>query len=162
MAEKNLFGNDEVLALLQFPDLKRVLNLRNAPREVVERIVEKLLDPDFDGTIVPESVMNLDLCVAIGALAYLEAKWIDDAPEDLCDRVLEFALAARRMRDEAQPGTGAGPQPGDQDPMALPGDEVPPDVNVPGQPPPLPVDGGLPPDPGGLVPPDEALPLPGV
>ncbi len=162
MAEKGLFGTDEVLSLLNFPDLKRILNLKNAPRRVVERIIERLLDPDFDGTIAPESIMNLDLCVAIGALAYLEARWIDEAPEDLCDRVLTFALQARKKRDEdVQPGTGAGPQPGDQDPMALPGEEILPDVNVPGMPPPLPVDGA--PVPGlSLVPPDEALPPPGV
>ena len=156
MAEKGLFGNDEVLALLDFPDLKAILNLKNAPRRVVERIVEKLLDPSFDGTIVPESVMNLDLCVAIGALAYLEAKWIDEAPDELTTRVLEFALAARKLRDSATPGTGAGPQPGDQDPMALPGVEEipPPDVNVPGMPPPVANDVMAPPlDERGLAPP---------
>ncbi len=127
MAEKGLFGTDEVLTLLDFPDIQRVLNLRNSPRKVVEKIVEKLLDPDFKGTIVPETVMNLDLCVAIGALAYLEAKWIDDAPEELSQRVLEFALASRKLRDD----TG-GPQPGDQDPGALPGEELPMPVNQPG------------------------------
>ena len=160
MAEKGLFKEDEVLSLLNFPDVKRILNLKNAPRRVVERIVEKLLDPDFKGTISPESIMNLDLCVAIGALAYLEAKWIDEAPDHLCDRVLEFALAARKKRDEAQPATGMGPQPGDQDPMALPNEEgLLPDVNVPGMPPPLPAD--VPPD-MALAPPDVALPPPGV
>lgn len=153
MAEKGLFGTDEVLTLLDFPDLKRILNLKNAPRRVVERIVEKLLDPDFKDTIVPESAMNLDLCVAIAGLAYLEAKWIDDAPEPLCSRVLAFALAARRKRDEVTPGTGAGPQPGSQDPMALPGEELPVDVNVPGMPPPLPVDPAM-------MPPDAMLPPP--
>jgi hypothetical protein len=156
MAEKGLFSEDEVLTLLDFPDIQRVLNLRGSPRKVVEKIVEKLLDPDFKGTIVPESVMNLDLCVAIGALAYLEAKWIDEAPEDLCVRVLEFALAARKLRDSAQPGTGAGPQPGSQDPMALPGEEPLPDVNVPGMPPPE----MAPPGPAGGFLPAEEAPLP--
>lgn len=162
MAEKGLFGQDEVLALLNFPDIKRILNLKNAPRRVVERIIERLLDPDFKGTIVPESIMNLDLCVAIGALAYLEAKWIDEAPDDLCDRVLTFALQARKKRDEAQPATGAGPQPGAQDPMALPGEEMPlePAVNVPGMPAPLPDEGV---DPAlALAPPGVELPPPGA
>ncbi len=163
MAEKNLFDTSEVMSLLGFPDIQRILNLRNAPREVVERIVEKLLDPDFEGTITPESVMNLDLCVAIGGLAYLEAKWIDDAPEELCDRVLAFAVAARKLRDEGEPSTGAGPQPGSQDadPMALAGEEILPDVNVPGMPPPEAL-GELPPPEGELMPPDAALPPPGV
>jgi hypothetical protein len=161
MAEKGLFSQDEVMSLLDFPDIQRVLNLRNSPRKVVEKIVEKLLDPDFKDTIVPESAMNLDLCVAIGALAYLEAKWVDDAPDELCDRVLEFSLAARRLRDTGEPdaaGAGMGPQPGDQDPMALPG-ELPPDVNVPGMPPPMPVGPEALP---GMLPPDGAPPPPGA
>jgi hypothetical protein len=153
MAEKGLFGQDEVLTLLDFPDIQRVLNLRNSPRKVVEKIVEKLLDPDFKGTITPESAMNLDICVAIGALAYLEAKWIDDAPEEVCDRVLAFSIASRALRDSGQPGAGAGPQPGSQDPMALPGD-IPPEVNVPGMPAPA-----GPPDMPGMLPP-EAMPVP--
>ncbi len=159
MAEKGLFSQDEVLTLLDFPDVQRVLNLRNSPRKVVEKIVEKLLDPSFKGTIVPESAMNLDLCVAIGALAYLEAKWIDDAPEELTLRVLEFVLAARKLRDTGEPGAGAGPQPGDQDPMALPGELPPPDVNVPGMPPPLPAGPEAMP---GMLPPDAAPPPPGA
>lgn len=149
MAEKGLFSQDEVLTLLDFPDVQRVLNLRNSPRRTVERIVEMLLDPDFDGTVVPESAMNLDLCVAIGTLAYLEAKWIDKAPETETARLLEFTMAARKLRDEGDPGMGAGPQPGSQDPNALPGEELPPPVNMPGM---LPPTNGAPPPPGAMAP----------
>ncbi len=168
MAEKGLFSQDEVLTLLDFPDVQRVLNLRNSPRRTVERIVEMLLDPDFDGTVVPESAMNLDLCVAIGTLAYLEAKWIDKAKETETARLLEFTMAARALRDKGEPTQGAGPQPGSQDPMALPGEEpIPGDVNVPGMPPPagpmdqpgmLPPVGGPPPPPGAIAPTE----MPGV
>jgi hypothetical protein len=157
MKKDGYFSQDEALALLDFPDIQRVLNLRNSPRKTVEAIIEKLLDPDFDGTIVPESAMNLDLCVAIGALAYLEAKWVDDAPPELCDRVLAFSIAARALRDNAQPGTGAGPQPGSQDPMALPGELPPPDVNVPGMPAPT-----GPPGMPGMLPPAGPLAPPGA
>ncbi len=144
MSDKGYFSTDEGMSLLGFPDIKRILNLRNAPRDVVEAIVEKLLDPDFkneeDGsdTITPESAMNLDLCVAIGALAYLEAKWIDHAPEAITARVLAFSVAARKLRDEPPAGMPAGPQPGSQDPNALPGDApIVGDVNMPGQPAPI-------------------------
>lgn len=137
MSDKGYFSTDEGMSLLGFPDIKRILNLRNAPRDVVEAIVETLLDPDFEGTVTPESVMNLDLCVAIGALAYLEAKWIDKAPEEITARVLAFAVASRKLRDTPPPGSPAGPQPGDQDPMALAGEVPAPDVNMPGQPAPV-------------------------
>jgi hypothetical protein len=170
MAEKGLFAEDEVLALLDFPDVQRILNLRGSPRKVVEHIVEKFLDPDFDGQIVPESIMNLDLCVAIGALAYLEAKWVDGAPEKLTARLLEFVVRARELRDSPDgAGVGAGAQPGTQDPGALPGEEpmAPGPVNVPGELPPMGVEqmpGLLPPDappppPGAMAP--ELMPLPG-
>jgi hypothetical protein len=157
MADKGYFGTDEAMSLLDFPDLQRVLNLRNSPRKVVEKVIEKLLDPKFEGTIAPESAMNLDLCVALGALAYLEAKWLDEAPEKLCKRVLQFSIAARQLRDGGSAAqTGMGPQPGSQDPGALPGEVLPPEVNVPGQPPPLPgpVEAPMPmpmPEPGGTV-----------
>jgi len=160
MAEKGLFSPDEVLTLLDFPDVQRVLNLRGSPRRVVEHIVEKLLDPDFKGTITPEPAMNLDLCFAIGTLAYLEAKWIDGAPEEMSQRVLAFALASRELRDSAQPGAGAGagPQAGDQDPMALPGEMPPPDVNIPGMPPPGPADLYAPPTDGAPMPANAVAP----
>ena len=158
MADKGLFSQDEVLTLLDFPDIKEVLNLRNSPRRVVERIVEKLLDPDFDGNITPESPMNLDICVSIGTLAYLEAKWIDSVGETETSRLLEFVLAARKLRDEGDAPTGNGPQPGSQDPGALPGEAMPDGgpVNAPGGPPDmpgmLPPVGGPPPPPGAVAP----------
>lgn len=161
MADKGLFSQDEVLTLLDFPDIKEVLNLRNSPRRVVERIVEKLLDPDFNDSIVPESAMNLDICVSIGTLAYLEAKWIDGVGEDETSRLLEFVIKAKNLRDTGDPmaaGDGAGPQPGAQDPGALPGEAMPDagPVNAPGGPPPmpgmLPPVGGPPPPPGAVAP----------
>jgi hypothetical protein len=74
--------------------------------------------------------------------------------------VLNFALQSRKKRDDDKiKGVGAGPQPGGQDPMAIPGEELPPpDVNVPGMPPPPP--GGVPLDP--MLPPPEAPLPPGV
>jgi hypothetical protein len=157
MAEKGMFSQDEMFSLLDFPDLQRILNLRGSPRKAVEAIIEKLLDPDFEGDIVPESVMNLDICVALGALAYLEAKWIDEAPEELCTRVLKFALAARAKRDGAPTTGGMGPQPGSQDPNALPGETPPPEVNQPGLPPPGPTQLMAPPT-GPLLPANAVAP----
>lgn len=132
MAEKGLFAQDEVLALLDFPDVQRVLNLRGSPRRAVEKIIEYFLDSDDPKPIQPEPTMNLDIVVALGTLAYLEAKWIDKAPETNTAALLDFTLTAKAMRDgtlgeetkegqlpsDAEANGGVGPQPGSQDPNA--------------------------------------------
>jgi hypothetical protein len=149
MADKGLFSQDEMLALLDFPDVQRVLNLRGSPRRAVERIIERFLDSDDPKPIMPEPTMNLDIVVALGTLAYLEAKWIDEVPEKNTAALLEFVLAARTMRD----ATG-GPQGGAQAPGELPPgpDDMAP-VNAPGM---------MPPGPAELyAPPPDGAPLPG-
>lgn len=144
MAEKGLFSQDEILTLLDFPDIQRVLNLRGSPRRAVEKIIEYFLDTDEPKPIKPEPSMNLDIVVALGTLAYLEAKWIDGVPEKNTAALLEFVTLARAMRDgeldiqteagvtpgdaaegEAIANGGVGPQPGSQDPMALEGEAMP-------------------------------------
>lgn len=100
MAKAGLFAEDELLTLLDYPDVERVLNLRNAGRRVIEAIVDKFLASDTPPGIVPESTMNLDLAVVIGTLAYLEAKWLDDAPEVRTSALLDFVLAAKKQRDK--------------------------------------------------------------
>jgi hypothetical protein len=170
MAEKGLFSQDEILSLLDFPDVQRVLNLRGSPRRAVEKIIEKILETGQG--VVPEPTMNLDICVALGTLAYLEAKWIDEVDEKFTSPLLDFVLEARRMRDEpleqqqegaptgpdGQPAFpdeledpalvngGVGPQPGSQDPMAPP-EEAMPALGAPG--------------PQDLYAPPPAMPMPG-
>lgn len=143
MAEKGLFSQDEMLTLLDFPDIQRVLNLRGSPRRAVEAIIEEFLDPETPTPkVAPEPAMNLDIVVALGTLAYLEAKWIDKAPESSTAPLLNFVLTARAMRDgdlqqESEMGVGGispdgveanggiGPQPGDQGMLPGPGEAMP-------------------------------------
>jgi hypothetical protein len=144
MAKAGLFAEDELLTLLDYPDIERVLNLRNAGRRVIESIVEKFLESDKTPEIAPEPTMNLDLAVVIGTLAYLEAKWLDEAPEERTSPLLDFVLAAKNMRDAAKaanapPVEGAPPgvPPPDGELYAppteqpLPGNAVAPEVMPP-------------------------------
>lgn len=105
MAKAGLFAEDELLQLIDFPDVQRVLNLRNAPRRTVEAIIEKFLDAEEGKApkIVPEPTMNLDLCFVLGTLAYLEAKWLDEAPEWVTAPLLEFVMKAQSMRAPKPP-----------------------------------------------------------
>lgn len=132
MAKAGLFAEDELLSLLDYPDVERVLNLRNAGRRVIEAIVEKFLESDTPPAIVPEPTMNLDLAVVIGTLAYLEAKWLDGAPEKNTSALLTFVMAAKTMRDTAKgpanmppPGPGQAPEANGAPPLYAPPDQQP-------------------------------------
>ncbi len=113
MAKAGLFSQDEMLALLDFPDLQKVLDLRGAPRRVIEAIMEKLLSTENPKPIAPEPTMNLDLCIVLGTLGYLEAKWIDEAPDSSTQALLDFVLAAKDLK-ENPPGDKPLPPPGQQ------------------------------------------------
>lgn len=173
MADKGLFSQDEVLTLLDFPDLKRVLNLKGTPRRIVERIVEDILDADDPQSVFakacPEPAMNLDLCIAIGTLAYLHAKWIDGVDEANTAVLLDWVLLARDVRDNPQKydergsargevNGGAGPQPGSQDPNATVEEAVP----ALGDEPPLYAPPAAAPMPPNAVAPDVMAPVPQV
>jgi hypothetical protein len=147
LAKRGLLSLDEVYALVDIPDVQRVLNLRGAPRRAIEKILEKILDAEdpADVYMQPEPAMNLELCRALALMTYLDA-FTNDAPEINLRYVLQFAIDAE-LELEAQEDAGAPAPPG-VDPMAEQG---------PGQGPALPHDAGAPP--GQFAPPDQP-PLP--
>jgi hypothetical protein len=118
LIDSGFLTQDEALALLDFPDLQRVMNLRGAARRNIERLLEKLRDaPDPRAPGVyeyPEPAWNLELCKALALMAYLEAK-LDGVPEPNLKAILQFATDAQAEIDKAAapaaPGAGdaAGP-----------------------------------------------------
>lgn len=110
MAKSGLFDQEDIALLMDMPDVQFVMNKRGAPRMVVEKIIETILEAEDPKPITPEPTMNLDLCVGLGTTAYLIAKWIDEVDEKNTATLLEFVVQARTMRDLLK----GGPQPGSQ------------------------------------------------
>lgn len=116
LIDSGFLTQDEALALLDFPDLQRVLNLRGAARRNIERLLEKLKDSDDPKSVYeyPEPAWNLELCKALALMAYLEAK-LDGVPEPNLKAILQFATDAQAEIDKA-----AAPTPGALGPTADP------------------------------------------
>lgn len=111
-----LISMDEVYALLDLPDVQRVLNLRGAARRAVEKILQDILDADDPESayVYPEPQMNLELCRALALQVFLDA-FTKDAPPENLDWVLQFALDAESALeggtvDEADPNAAATEQ----------------------------------------------------
>jgi hypothetical protein len=165
IAADGLLSIDEVYALLDIPDIQRVLNLRGAPRRAIEKILEGILEADdpAEAYIYPEPAFNLELCRAVALLTYLDAFTHDTEPAKL-KWVLQFAIDAELQMEAAEEATAplgeAGmPAP---DPAMDPAEGLPPELA-----------GGLPPDatflppeeqplPPGAVPPEAMAPVPGM
>lgn len=124
MVNSGFLSQDEALALLDFPDLQRVMNLRTAARRNIERLLEKIKDADDPEEAYEEPVAawNLELCKALALMNWLEAK-LDGVPEANLEVIMRFALAADAQLESARMpanDVGAlaqgeeGPMPGEQ------------------------------------------------
>jgi hypothetical protein len=152
IAADGLLSIDEVYALLDIPDIQRVLNLRGAPRRAIEKILEGILEADdpAEAYVHPEPAFNLELCRAVALLTYLDAFTHDTEPEKL-RWVLQFAIDAELEMESAEEATAPLGEEGAPagDPALDPGmGELPPEMA-----------GGLPPE--ELFAPPEEQPLPG-
>lgn len=137
LTSSGFLSQDEALALLDFPDVERILTLRNSARRNIERLLEALREADDPETVyeVPEPAWNLELCKALALMSYLEAK-LDGVPEPNLRKILQFATdaqdaltaAAATSKDSAAAANvdmnaGEGQPAPDPDAQFLPPDE---------------------------------------
>lgn len=109
IAADGLVSRDAVLAMLDIPDVERVLRLETAPRRAVEKILGKILrasDPEA-AYVFPEPAFNLELCRALALMTYLDG-FTDEVPEPNMRMILQFALDAEEQIERAE---NDGPQP---------------------------------------------------
>lgn len=166
-----LVSQDEAYALIDIPDVQRIVNLRGAARRAIEKILEKILDADDPEAVYvhPEPAMNLELCRALALMTYLDA-WTNNAKPENLKWVLQFALDAElemQSAEEAIPPPEPGQVPGGPpaDPMADPMMDpalaaeamggMPPDPALYAPPPEQPM-------PAGAIPPEAMPPVPGM
>lgn len=152
VTNSGFLSQDEAMALLDFPDLDRVMNLRGAARRNIERLLEKILDADDPEAAYeyPEPAWNLELCKALALMFYLDAK-LDGAPEKNLQWILQFATDAQAELSNASAGSPGGAATAQADAGAPPG--------PPGEqyaPPPTP------PLPANAVAPSAIAPIPGA
>jgi hypothetical protein len=124
----------EARRLLAFPDLEASNNHANAPHELVEEILERMLD---DGIYeYPEPLLDLVDCLHTGLVTYQQAK-IDQAPEEVLDLLRSWIADCKHELDLANP------PPAPAAPMGPEG--MPPGMPPPGMegPPPMPPPPGM-------------------
>jgi hypothetical protein len=121
MLQAGLFGREEAMLLLDYPDLERVNTLAQAPLLNIEWRLEKMLDPDEPAYYPPEPTMNLSLAMKLASSAYNDAQ-VSGAPDENLELILRFMAQIEKMIEDAQapPPQAAAP------PMAEPPMEGPP------------------------------------
>ncbi len=139
--DRGLFSKEEVLQIIEYPDIKALIGDATAARENIERRIANLIrggDYEENG---PEPYLNLTLAMKLSAekINRLEA---DGAPENQIEPLREFFQGCQNQIKIAM----APPPPPPVDPTL--GAPVPPGAPAPG-----PVDPGLLPPPGPMPPP---------
>lgn len=116
--------------LLDYPDLKAATDLNDAPHELIEKILGKMVvENKF---ISPEPFFDLQECLKTGVSAYNKAV-LDDVPEDRLDLLRAWIEQTKALL------------------------ETPPPPPPPAVEPPMPPDGAMPPD---AMPPPDMMPPP--
>lgn len=130
MIEAGFLSQDEAMALLDFPDLQRVLNLRTASRHLIERTLERFIeaeDPTAEGVYVyPEPPMGLELCKALAIMTWLDEK-LNGAPEGNLKLLMDFYLDADAEIEKAKAKAAAATMPSGAE--LPPGQQLPPEAD---------------------------------
>lgn len=128
LVQAGFIDRENALDLLDFPDLEAFMGYKNAPVEMVKKIIYRILKEGEYQT--PEPYMNLTVAQQMAQLAYLKAK-NDNVPEERLDLFRRFiddcaALQQQMQAPQQDPAAmmaqaGLGPQPGlEGQPMAAP------------------------------------------
>ena len=92
-AQAGIIDQPEARRLLDHPDLKRAMDLRNAALEDIEATIETLLDGDYSP---PEPMQDLKMGFPRVQLAYLKARR-DGAPPKILDLLLRWLESADHL-----------------------------------------------------------------
>lgn len=122
MTQAGYFSKEESMELLDFPDIKSVMDRKNAPLRIMQKLVDKMLDADEDDAsesyTPPEPYMNLQFGIKYMQEMYLLAK-MDNAEDFKLQLMRDWIDQAESMMQQSmQP---PAPQ---QQPLANP--QVPP------------------------------------
>lgn len=142
MMEAGLLSKEEGARLLDYPDVESVTSRNNAPIEIMDMIIEKLLDGDY---FAPEPYFVSDAAVKHAQNAYIKAV-IGGAPEGVLENMRRWIDQAVGLLTPPEPElppveAGGPPMPGAMPPgpeaMPMPPTGAPPPEGMP--------PGGMPP-----------------
>lgn len=114
LMQADLLDRDTALDLLDFPDLKRALSVRNAGANDAMRTLERIVENgEYD---TPEPYQNLDLCISLGQGMYLRSR-DDGVPEERLELLRRFIDDCKELKGKSEPAQVA---PIAQPPLAAP------------------------------------------
>jgi len=97
MVQAGMIDRDEGMQLLDFPDVESVTSMKLAPRDIVLKILGKIVET---GTYEsPEPYMNLEMAKSLAQHFYLKCR-VDDVPQSRLDLILGFMADCDALIDE--------------------------------------------------------------
>lgn len=113
MMGQGLVTHDEAMELLDFPDLERVQNLKTATRRFCETVMTRILEADdpYAPTVFirPEPPMDLQLCIALGTMLYVDALTAGGVGTENLRAASDWIESTRQAASPPQPDPGAQP-----------------------------------------------------
>lgn len=98
LTQAGYFDKEESLALLDFPDVKAATSLKTAPRDVLKKMLERIItDGEYE---TPEPEMGLQMGATLSQAYYLREKARGCPPERL-ELLLRFMDDCKTMLDTA-------------------------------------------------------------
>lgn len=108
LIQGGFYTKEEAQELLDYPDLKKVQNLKTAQREDILKALEKMIDEEVYQS--PEPYMNLELAKGLAQSYYLRCR-CDDAPESVLDLLRTFMEDVQSLIDVANAKNAPPPTP---------------------------------------------------
>lgn len=97
-------NREQLLELLDFPDTEKFVALATVDLNIIDKSIERMLDPDEPEYVPPEPFMNLELALKRSKSAYLHAKE-ENAEELQLDLLRRFMTECMDLIAMAQPPT---------------------------------------------------------
>jgi hypothetical protein len=108
MAEAQWIDPTTAKRLLNFPDLESEMSLDDAPRDILEQLIDRMLG---DGVYAaPEPFYDLALCMRVATLHYMKAQ-TQDVPDERLDLLRRFLVATQALIAAQTPPEPAAPPP---------------------------------------------------
>lgn len=119
MLQRGQITKEEHARILGYPDTEATTDLVTAPRDLIDKILDRIVEDGEDGYMPPEPIMDIDTCVRVTALRYSQEKLLE-TPEDRLELIQRFLTEAKALQariaareKQAQPQQPPAPQQAD-------------------------------------------------